>query len=610
MTKAPQPAGASIQGKAPTLREHLRGYSWPALRQDAQAAVQVAMLDLPQGMGYAMVAGLPLQAGTMCSAVGAIIGAIFGSSRLTVFGPTNATAFLVFSSFATVSFEQRLAVMPLFILLVGFLLIGGACAGLADMSRFVSRPVIVAYVTGAAMLIILAQVPQLLGAAAIPAAVALDGWWPGPRTLPGIAWRAVRSLADVQVSSLALAGLTAVVFTAVRRYRRGWPATAIALVVASAAGAAARAAGVPIDTYADATFSAATLLPPWPSMRSPPALDEVLRLLGPAASVALLATLEGAAMSRTLAIPGDPRPDANRDMLALGVANVGCAFLAGMPCSASLTRSALNARSGATSPVAALLNGVLCLAGAISVGSLVAFIPRAALACLVVAVGFELIRPRDIRACVGATGSDALSFVGTLSATLFVPLHHAIFVGAGLALLLWLRKASRPGLHEYEFDGQGRLAAATRADQERREPVAIVNVEGELFFGAAALFGAELQRVCSDPAVRIVILRLKNARHMDATTALAISEVAQGLRRNGRDAIVSGVTPDVHRVLIQSGVLEAIGSDHVFPVEPGRPTAATRRALDFAHRLLRDRELAESIDEGSARIAPGTAAMR
>lgn len=452
MFRAPQPAVSSILGKRATLREHLRGYSWAALRQDAQAAIQVAMLDLPQGMGYAMVAGLSLQAGTMCSAVAAIIGALLGSSRFTVFGPTNATAFLVFSSFAAVGVEQRLALMPLFILLVGFLLIGGAFAGLADMSRFVSRPVIVAYVTGAAMLIILAQVPQIVGAAPIPATAALDGCWPGPRTLPGIAWRAFRSLADVHGMSLALAGLTAIVFTTLRWYRPGWPATAIALVMTSVAGTAAAAAGFHVATFADATFSVANLLPAWPSLRSPHMHDDVLRLLGPAASVALLATLEGAAMSRTLAIPGDPRPDATRDMLALGVANVGCAFLAGMPCSASLTRSALNVRSGATSPVAALLNGVFCLAGALLVGGLVAFIPRAALACLVAAVGCDLIRPRDIRACVGTTGADALSFGGTLMAMLFVPLHHAIFVGVGLSLLLWLRKASRSGLHVFPVE--------------------------------------------------------------------------------------------------------------------------------------------------------------
>jgi SulP family sulfate permease len=257
-----------------------------------------------------------------------------------------------------------------------------------------------------------------------------------------------------------------------------------------------------------------------------------------------------------------------------------------MPCSGSLTRSALNFQSGARTPLSAFFNGLLCLIGALTLGHLVGYIPRASLAVLIICVAISLINRRNIRICLSATGSDALVFLVTLSATLLVPLHVAIFTGVGMSVVLYLRKVSQPTLIEYEFNQEGNLAEAARPGVRANPAVSIVHVEGELFFGAADLFRTQIQRTCSDPNLRIIILRLKSARHLDATCVIAIEELVSLLRRDGRDLLISGVMKDVYRVLRDSGLIDTIGKDNIFPASPSNPNLATRNALKRAQQIL------------------------
>jgi SulP family sulfate permease len=298
-------------------------------------------------------------------------------------------------------------------------------------------------------------------------------------------------------------------------------------------------------------------------------------------------------MARTLASRSGHRVDSNQDMLSLGAANLACAYLSGMPASHSLTRSMAAFESGAVSPISAIVSGVVCLVAALSVGPLVAFIPRAALGVLVVCVALALNNPRQIRICMKATRSDALVFIVTFVATLLVPLHVAIFTGVGLSIMLYLRKASQPSLVEYEFNKEGNLAEATRNAQRQHPSISIVHVEGDLFFGAAELFRTQIQRTCSDDNLRVIILRMKNARHLDATSVMALEELVRTLRKSGRDLIVSGAGKDVYRVLRDSGVLNAIGRENFFMGSAQNPNLSTRNALKRAQQIIgvRDAEV-------------------
>lgn len=566
------------------IRRWLRGYGPRRLKADVKAGTSVALLDIPQSMAYAAIAGLPLQFGTTCAAVAGIVGALFLSSRFTILGPTNATAFMIFSYFAADPHLDRVAMMPLLVFMVGTLLLIGAFVRVAELVQYISRSVVVAYVTGAALLIMVNQAGNLLGLGASLAAAAETSFQ--PRTLPGILWQLAHHLEHTHWPSVLVAAVTAALYWTVRRLRPAWPALALALVSASLFGFGLRHFGLEVPTFRDAQFTWLDLLPPFPDFASPKFLSDFSRLFGLAVALAFLATLESSSMAKTLASLKGQRVDLNQDMFGLGMANLSCAYLSGMPCSGSMVRSTLNFSSGARTPVASLVNGLVCLTGALTLGTAVAYVPRAALAVLIVCVAVSLINRRHIRICLQATGSDALTFLITLGATLMVPLHVAIFTGIGLSLTLYLRKASRPSLVEYEFNQEGHLAEAAAPGVRQNPAISIVHVEGELFFGAAELFRTQVQQSCADPNLRIIILRLKNARHMDATSVMALEELVRALRADGRDLIISGVMKDIYRVLRDSGMIDVIGKENIFPASPSNPNVATRNALKRAQRIL------------------------
>ncbi len=562
------------------LLETLKSYNFAKFKADLRAACSVSLLDIPQGIAYASVAGLPLHYGVTCSATAATIGPAFASSRQTILGPTNATAFMVFSYFAANAHLPQIMLMPLLVFMVGVLLLLGAWLRMAELTQYISRTVIVAYVTGAAILIMGTQLPGLLGITLLP----LDDGAP-PRTLPGIVLGVATQITDTDWQSLIVAAVTGLSWWWISRKRPKLPAFILALLAGSASAAALEHFQVEVQMLHSEPFTWRALIPHFPDFNTRNVLPDLSRLFGLALALAFLSTLESTAMARSLASRTGQRVDPNQDMLALGLANIGCAYLSGMPASGSLTRSALNQSSGAQTPLASVFNGLLCLIGALLLMPLVHYVPKAALSALIVLVALSLIHRRNIRICLLSTNSDALTFLATFVLTLLIPLHVAIFAGVGISIILYLRKASRPSLVEYAFNNEGHLAeaeAGTRADPS----ISIVHVEGELFFGAADLFRTQIQRISADPNLRIIILRLKNARHLDATSVMALEELIKVMRDNGRDIIVSGAMRDVYRVLRDSGLVEEIGRDNIFPGSALNPNLATRKALRRAQEIL------------------------
>lgn len=563
------------------LGKTLRGYGRRALISDLRAGVSVSLLAIPQGVAYAMIAGLPLHYGITCSAAAAMVGPLLASSRHTVFGPTNATAFMVFSYFAAYPYLNQLELMPLLIFMTAALLILGAFLRVADLAQYISRTVVVAYVTGAALLIVANQVPSLLGMPALKSGADASA----PVTFPGLLYRIFQQLPEVGFQSVVATVLTFSVFGLVKKYRPQWPPFAVSLVAVTTLVTLLNPLGFSPPTFADQSFGWRELLPVFPDFNSSATLPNISRLFGLSLAMAFLCTLENSAMAKTLASRSGRRVDANQDMLSLGVANLACAYTSGMPASASLTRSALNFESGARTGMASLFSGLFCLLVALTLGGWVTMVPKAVLASLVICVAASLVNRRHLRICLNATKSDAVVFVSTFIATLLVPLHVAIFTGIGISVMLYLRKASRPQLIEYAFNEEGQLAEAEMG--KRQNPsISIVHVEGELFFGAAELFRTQIQLSCADPNLKIIVLRLKNARHLDATSVMALEELIRVLRADGRDLIVSGAMKDVYRVLKDSGLVKVIGKTNIFLGSPSNPNLSTRNALKRAQEIL------------------------
>ncbi len=576
----------------------LRKYNGEKFRADGKAALNVSLLDIPQGIAYAAIAELPIVFGIACSAAASLVAPLFAGSRHTILGPTNATAFMLFGFFAVepVLAAREAELVPLLVLMVGLFCLLGSVLRLADLLQYISRSVLVGYVSGAAVLIMTNQMKHLLGVAE-----AVDVL--RPRTFAGLVEALGRSIPDAIWPPVLIGAVTFTLFTLLRRWKPRWPNLAITLVAVSAVfGTLAQQAGSPFAQVARfQTFTPQDLMPSLPSLARAGVFEDISMLLGVALAIAFLACLENTLMAKTIASRSGDRSDVNQDMFAVGAANLASAIAGGMPASGSLLRSTLNFGSGARTRMSSIYSGLLVLSAALLISwlprhgiSLIDYVPKAALAALIIAIALGLINRHNIRICARSTPDDAAVLATTFIATLIAPLHVAIFIGVALSVTLFLRKASRPHLVEYEFNDAGELRQMGEKRQRPNPAISIVHVEGDLFFGAAELFRTQIQRTAADPSLKIMILRLKNARHLDATSVLALEDLIKFMRANDRHVLISGATRDVYRVLKNSGVLETIqkgadrkaGESNIFLNRPSNPNLSTRDALKRAQQLM------------------------
>ncbi len=560
------------------------------------------MLALPQAIAYAAIAGLDIIYGVVCASVAAITAPFFASSKFNVLGPTNATAFMLFSFFAmNPELKQRIPeLLPLLVILIALVSMVGAVLKVADLLQYVSRSVLVGYMAGAAVLIIANQLTPLLGLGAHidPEETA---------TFFGLVVELLKLIRHIDWVPVLIGAGTLGIYLCFRRWKKAWPAFSIALLLGSLIFGSLIHFGV--EPFAGQqtfrTFGFAELIPNAPHLFHKEIFNDISAMLSLALAIAFLASLENTLMAKSISSQTGDKVDVNQDMLSVGFANLGSALAGGMPASGSLTRSILNFRSGAKTKAAPVFTGLFTLTLVILIAwsketglNLIDYIPKAALAILVIAISFSLFNAHQIRICLRSTSDDAVVIAFTFISTLLAPLHVAIFIGVAISITLFLRKASKPYLTEYEFNETGELREKERATARPIPAISIVHVEGDLFFGASELFRTQIQRTVADPAIKVIILRLKNARHLDATSVMALEDLVHFMRRKDLYLLISGATKDVYKVLKRSGILETLqegadrkqGESNIFLTMPSNPNISTRDALRRAQHLLGTKE--------------------
>lgn len=562
---------------APPILGEARDYTHEKLRADLLAAATVAMVSIPQAMGFALLAGLPPKMVLGCVVMGGMVAALFFSSRHVVFGPSNSLSLLLAATFVALRGSAlgpaELAV--LLAVLIGAFQVAAGLFRFGQVTQFISRSVVIGYSAAVGVLLAFSQLHHLLGVGRGSG----ESLWSAPYHAVA---RAVRG--EVNFWALGVAVAAFLLFALIKRLRPRWPEALLGLIAFSLADWWAELGAFGVANLGDGNAIAAAL----PNFSGLPLtfheLSTLRALLVPALAIALLGMLEAVSIAKSYSIKSGEEIDTNRELVAMGLGNLAAACFGAMPGSASFARSAANFQSGARTQVAGLLAGVFVLGFVAVLSPLVNHIPVPALAAALIRVGWNLVDREQIRIAARSTRSDAAALGGTFLAALLLPLDVAIYVGVGLALFLALRKASAPTLVEYVFNASGQLAERAAAPREHPQ-VAIIHVEGELFFGASDLLQSHVRRQVEREDLRVVILRLKNAHHLDATTVFALRALADYLRQTERHLLISGVHGDVLRVLKNSGVIRHLGVENIFPAELN-PNLATRKALLRARELL------------------------
>lgn len=577
-------------------RYALKGYSPTKAGRDLKAALDVALVGLPQGMAFAAMAGLDSIYGIMAATVGTFIAPLFTRCSLTVSGPSNATAFMLASFFLASSpaIQSKPQIfVPLIVFLAGVTCVIGAFVKATEMLQFVSRSVLVGYITGAATLIIASQLRYVLGINDVNAGSSFF-------TMSGAI---LSNLHLVQWQPIVLGVLSFAMFIPLKKYFKALPTFAVILLAMSVLNALlcmpwTGAFFTDVRMLKDFTMSDMTC--------SPPDVTEIVghfaELFPVVIGIAFLSTLEQTVMSKTISAKTGEPVNLNQDTFAVGMANIGSAFTTSLPCSASLTRSMLNYKAGAATRFSGVYCGLMCLGITFILASfpLISKIPHCVLAALVLANAVSLYDRKLLRICFRSTPGDAAVLIITFVAALLLPLHVAIFVGVVISVSIFLRKAAKPELVEYTFDDKGTLMEVS--EQASRLPqISIVHVEGDLFFGAADLFRKQVARIAEDPSLAVIVLRMRNARNLDATSVCALEELIKFTREKGRHLIISGAGREVFRILKKSGVLNVLqedcaeGESNIFLFEPKNPNISTRYALQRAQKLLGTKQADISI---------------
>ena len=553
------------------LRESLSGYQKDFkghLVSDTRAGFNVALLAFPQGMAYALIAGLPIQYGIYGSAIATMVAPIFAKSHYITLGPTNATSVMLLSAFASLGIAgtQMLSLVPLLILMVGLFVVVGAYFKVANFVQYISRSVITGYITAAALLIIANQIPKALGLS-LPRKGA---------TFYDSITLIASAIETVHWITVGISLVTVVLYVWLDRFFKALPNVAICLITLSLLAA------LTVGHDTGVAFLSGINAADW-SLQAPSlSLTNIQLLASPALAIALLCILEGISIGKSLAAKTGARLDANQAMFSIGMANISCAFFSGMPASGSLTRSSLNVTSGGRSVLASYISGVIVFIGAFVLGPYTRFIPQSTLAVLVIAIGISLLNKHAIRIVTRSTKSDAIVFGATFISGLLMPLDMAIYIGVGISIILFLKKVARPEMVEYAFNKEGHLAEVETPEQRSTPEVSIVHVEGELFFGAADLFRDQMRRICEDPNLKIVVLKMRNAHNMDATAVMALEELLLYMAEKNRYLILSEVKADLIRVLKNSGLYDTIEARNIFTDKASNPTLSTAKALKRA----------------------------
>ncbi|MGK0176997.1 MAG: SulP family sulfate permease [Lentimonas sp.] len=567
------PLRNSLAGYRKDFKGHLFG--------DSLAGINVALLAFPQGIAYAMIAGLPIHYGIYGSAVAAIVAAFFARSHYITLGPTNATSVILLSTFISVGIvgADMLALVPLLILMVGLVIVIGAYFRIASFVPYISRSVITGYITAAALLIIANQIPKTLGLE-LPSKGA---------TFYNSVRISISAMDTIHWPTVGVSIATIVIYLLLVRFFKKSPNVAYCLIILSVG------TKFIVGDNSGVIFLESINPSEWSFQAPSFSLEHIQLLISPAIAIALLCILEGISIGKSLAAKTGSRLDTNQEMFAIGMANIGCAFFSGMPASGSLTRSSLSVSSGARTVLASLISGLAILVGAFVIGPYTYFIPQCALAVLIITIGITLINKHAIKIVTHTTNSDAIVFGATFLCGLFLPLNSAIYTGVSISIILFLKKVARPEMVEYTFNDQGHLTEMEDTKQRNTPEVSIVHVEGELFFGAADLFRDQMRRICEDPNLKIVILKMRNTHNMDATAVMALEELLRYMREKKRYLILSEVKQDIIRVLKRSEIYDYIEARNVFTYESSNPTLSTAKALKRAKEHLGDAEANVSI---------------
>ncbi|MDH5682172.1 MAG: SulP family inorganic anion transporter, partial [Spirochaetota bacterium] len=524
--------------------------SW---RQDLTAGLIGAVIVMPQGVAFAMIAGMPPQYGLYAAMIPAILAGLFGSSRHLITGPTTAISLVVFATLTGLGLEagtgQYVNMALLLAFMTGIFQLSMGLARLGTLVNFISHSVVIGFTAGAAILIATSQLKHLFGLQYKNASHFYDNILLLINNFSGLNWQ-----------SLVVGLVTLVVMISFRLMLPKLPG--VGMLVGMVTGAILT---VSMGWVADGVKVVGSLPSALPDLVAPDASYEgVKKLVSGALVIAMLGLMEAVSIARSVALNSGQRIDGNQEFIGQGISNMVGAFFSSYACSGSFTRTGLNYQAGAKTAFSAVFSAIWLIAILFFVRDLAVYLPIASMAAVILLVAYNLIDFHHIKSIAKVDLSEAAVMAVTFLATLLFEIEFAIYIGAFLSIGMYLKRSAvtrvlvrvpEPPKRQFE----------TNPDLPECPQFGIVRLEGDLYFAAVTYVIRKISdQYQAKPGQTKLLIVMSAVNHIDISGIESIHYILEKRRDNGGDVFFYGLNPHVLKLFKKSGLLEKVGEENLF----------------------------------------------
>lgn len=527
-------------------------------RSDIIAGLTGAVIVLPQGVAFAMIAGLPPVYGLYTAMIPPIIAALFGSSYHLISGPTTAISIVVATTIGAILSQTQDAGTELYVTLVltltfmaGLMQLMLGLARMGTLVNFVSHTVVVGFTAGAAILIATSQMKHFFG---------LD--IPKSESFAHTLKELVLHLPDSNLYVVAVAVTTLLSAIAFKKLLPRWPNMLLAMII-----------GAVLAMIFGAEEHGIQLVPELPGQLPPLSLPDfsysTMKELAPGAfAVALLGLVEAVSIARSVASKSHQRIDGNQEFIGQGLANIIGSFFSSYASSGSFTRTGVNYTAGARTPMAAIVAAVSLALILLLIAPLTAYLPIPAMAGILLLVAYNLIDWHHIYSIIKTSRAEAGILATTFFSTLFLELEFAIYVGVMLSLIIYLSRTSRPKITTMAPDPDEinrPMVNTARQPVDQCPQLRIVRMDGSLFFGAVNHAAGQFRNFTEEsPEQKHILLLCHSMNFIDVAGAEWLMQEARRLKQIGGGLYLCNPKDNVCAFMRKSGLLDAIGEENIF----------------------------------------------
>jgi high affinity sulfate transporter 1 len=530
------------------IADWLFSYQKEWLRPDIIAGLTAAAVVIPKAMAYATIAGLPVQVGLYTALVPLAIYAVMGTSRPLSVSTTTTIAVLTATELSQVlpngDPSSLLKASAMLTLLVGGILVLASLLRLGFIANFISEPVLVGFKAGIGTVIVLDQVPKIIGIH-IPRASFFHN-----------VLAIVRGIPEAKLTTLAVGLAMIVLLVWINRFlpRAPAPLIAVAAGIIGARFLGLQAHGVELVGRIPQGLPSITL----------PEFSLVEELWPGALGIALMSFTETIAAGRAFAKSEEPPLRPNRELLATGIANIGGAFEGAMPAGGGTSQTAVNRRAGARTQLAEMVTALVALATILLLGPLLALMPQATLAAIVIVYSIGLIQPREFRAILNIRRTEFTWALTALAGVILLGTLKGIIVAIVVSLVALASQVADPPVYvlgRKPGTNVFRSRSKEHPEDETYPGLLLLRLEGRVFFANAELIGQKIRLLVKEAHPKVVVLDLSAVFDLEYSALKALSEGEKRQRDLGASTWLVGLNPGVLQMVQRSPLGKALGRE-------------------------------------------------